>query len=89
MIKADACKLSRLVEKHYKRELNIPYIMEGQRKITLPVSPGETYSPLVTDFETGKLPEEKFDLELVQEVLDDMCRRGIIKEGEYLISFDD
>jgi len=89
MIEYDACDLSRLIERVYKKEFNVPYlIMQDQRKITMTVDDEDVDPALVELFrEAG---DEVEDIEAVfQQLLNDLCNKGHLEPGEYLIRFDD
>lgn len=80
MIKKNSGKLDLLIKKHYGRDINIQNLT---RRAFLPVSPGPEHSALVTEFMTGG--DVTQDLELVQELLDDLCRQGVLREDDYFI----
>ena len=84
MTKRDIGKLELVISGFYKRNINV---VSHKPLVKLPVSPGEEHSQLVADFVTGK--DMVHDVELLQALLDDLCRQRRVKEDDYLIYFQD
>tara|TARA_Y100000034_G_scaffold81854_2_gene98134 strand:+ start:997 stop:1242 length:246 start_codon:yes stop_codon:yes gene_type:complete len=80
------CGLDELIEQTYGKEIGVPYLME-ERLVQVDVSPIEDEDGLVTLFLNG--PEEEQTRLMVEALLNDLCFKGLLQEGEHLLSFDD
>lgn len=91
MIKYNACRLSNLIEETYGHEFNVPYmIMMDQRLIKTYVDNVAVEDrSLIEDFVKRGCDSCNNAEELFQDLLDDLCHKGLLEEGEYLIKFDD
>tara|TARA_Y100000034_G_scaffold117125_1_gene156258 strand:- start:450 stop:740 length:291 start_codon:yes stop_codon:yes gene_type:complete len=92
-INYSACDLSQLIEDTYGKELNIPYeIMEDQKLY-------EVHGVCVMensddqDWVDDQIHEWKnggcANSEQLEAIMSDLCAKGLLKEGDYLLEFDD
>ena len=96
----DACDLGDLIAQEYgvdEDSCNIPYfIMEDARKIEMDASGlsgdeaqdaecQKDYDEAVAEFKGGK----QLDRELLELLMCDLCCKGKIPAGNYILSFDD
>lgn len=92
--KLDTYEVSRLmdiIEADYGKELNFAYIMEGQKLIEVCVwkadSPDseEYIAKAISGWQAGTVRENH---ELIEQVLCDLCKKGHIEEGDYILDCD-
>ncbi len=99
-IKIDACDLDRLIEQTYGKRFGIPMWMEGQRLVEVSVSYSENEEEWVDKMLTAwkQSPHDLYSWTddptvgyppVIEIVLGDLCRQGLLEEGEYLVEFDD
>ena len=89
IFEVNVCDISRLLEKTYGREFNIPYaIMESDNMILVHVSKEAADQTTIEDFQKNGYQVE--DLHATFEcLLDDLCFKAKLEPGEYLMRFDD
>jgi len=79
----DASDLSDLISQTYKIKINIPYqVMQDQRLMEISIFPEETSI-------TKEMIEGCYSVCDLEVILNDLCFREHLKEGEYLMRFDD
>lgn len=89
MKKYDACDLSDLLKKEYRKEFNVPYlIMQDQRRVEMTVHNQQADQSLLDEFKQKGDEIGNID-ETFESLVNDLCFRGKIDEGEYLLCFDD
>ena len=88
MIHYDACDLSDLIEKEYGHEFNVPYfVMEDQKIIERTAECVQGGKSIIDRFTvTGDFDDPD---NLLNCLLNDLCFKGKLVAGEYLIQFDD
>jgi hypothetical protein len=89
LIRYDACNLSRLFEEVYGVDFNIPYmIMQDDNMIEESVSSEKLDDAIVAELQ-AKGEEMDNVRDIFEDLLNDLCFRGKLKAGDYLIKFDD
>lgn len=91
MIRYNACDLSRLIKKTYKREFSVPsMIMEDQKRVEASANKDCVEDKtLINNFFEGQRIEYRVVHQLFEDLMNDLCDRGLLEEGEYLLCFDD
>lgn len=97
-VRMDACDLSDLIEQTYGREYNVAYsYMQDQRKVTMygiGKSDAEGSARVSYWAATGQetmptdAPNTSYP-DIIEYIMDDLCSKGLLEEGDYLLEFDD
>ena len=92
-IERNACDISRMIEDTYGKEFNIPYcIMEGDRYlkvIGICVMEGEDQIEVEKQIHSWQNTNGCGDQEDLEAIMSDLCAKGKLEAGDYLLEFDD
>jgi len=88
-IKYNACDLDRLIQANYGKKFEVPYFMEGQRYMEVfGIGPEDDLQETIEAWQDLNR-DHMGKLEDLEALMCDLCSKGLLEEGDYLLEFDD
>ncbi len=90
-IQYNACDLDRLIESTYGKKFEVPYFMQDQKlyKVFGVCCVIDGFRDWVDDQIVQLENSEKRNLEMLEAIMSDLCTKGLLEAGDYLLEFDD